>query len=334
MKKLRRLKKGLAVLLSLAMVAGLMPDVGIIQASAAGSEETVDAFKVTGGTLGTDYTYADGVLTIKSATPITIANTNPNTATTDRIEVASLVGANITLDGVNIDVSSIANTAAFKIADNSTGNVTITLANGLENTLKSGTGCAGLQKNGSGEDIGKLTAIGGVSGAGIGGGDGGSGSNIEISGGSVKAVAGTDANDIGGGSGKEAVTPTSDGTTPVYLLEIENEGGADITINNTAYPTNHNGEKKIYAYLPAKTVAEPNVVVVGTETTKYVYETMWRIIQTGGYDAEGFCINYEWKDGSLVLKDGIADDHKDCNGYQPATWTTDKYDLNKDNKKG
>ena len=60
MKKLRRLKKGLAVLLSLAMVAGLMPDVGIIQASAAGSEETVDAFKVTGGTLGTDYTYADG----------------------------------------------------------------------------------------------------------------------------------------------------------------------------------------------------------------------------------------------------------------------------------
>ena len=38
-------------------------------------------------------------------------------------------------------------------------------------------------------------------------------------------------------------------------------------------------EKKIYAYLPAKTVTEANVVQVGTETTKYFYENSeWHIV--------------------------------------------------------
>ena len=55
-------------------------------------------------TYDTDYTYADGVLTIKTSTPITIANADPSAATTDRIEVADGVSANITLAGVNIDV--------------------------------------------------------------------------------------------------------------------------------------------------------------------------------------------------------------------------------------
>ena len=38
------------------------------------SAETVGAFEVTGGTNGTDYTYADGVLTINTATALTIKN--------------------------------------------------------------------------------------------------------------------------------------------------------------------------------------------------------------------------------------------------------------------
>lgn len=106
-------------------------------------------FTVTGGTLGTDYTFENGVLTILKDTAITIQNTNPNVATTDRIEVASGVSANITLAGVNIDVSSKYGNAALKIADNSTGNVTITLADGTNNILKGGSHCAGLQKNGT-----------------------------------------------------------------------------------------------------------------------------------------------------------------------------------------
>ena len=135
----------------------------------------------------TDYTYADGVLTIKSSAAMTISGTT----TTDRIEVADGVSANITLAGVNIDVSEQNYTAAFKIADNSTGNVTITLADGKTNTLKSVNNCAGLQKNGEySETLGKLTitgtgtltATGGACGAGIGGGFNGTLEDLIISG--------------------------------------------------------------------------------------------------------------------------------------------------------
>ena len=178
------------------------------------NEQTTGAFTVTDGTLGTDYTYADGVLTIMSDTPITIKNTNPNTPTSDRIEVARDVAADITLAGVNIDVSSNSGTAAFKIADDSTGNVTITLADDSINKLKSGNNCAGLQKNGGEENIGKLTIQGGTNGtgkliaeggrqsggAGIGGGDFGSGSNIHIKGGTVEATSNSQGAGIGGGN--------------------------------------------------------------------------------------------------------------------------------------
>ena len=521
----------------------VLVELGGAQTYESAESVTVGAFTVTGGTLDEDYTYADGVLTISNVdTPIKIANTDPTKATTDRIEVDAWSGANITLAGVNIDVSGLDNTAAFKISEYSSGDVTIILADNSGNTLISGSNCAGLQKdggeyadklaiqggtngtgklaatggesgagigggesgtgsnieiiggtvtatggyqgagigggyrgigsnitinggtvtatgsgkgagigggeNGSGSNItisdGTVTATGDVGGAGIGGGSGGSGSNIKISAGTVTATGGwNDAgigggedgsgsditisggtvtatgsgkgagiggagsfgsditisggtvtatgreygagigggysgsnitisggtvtatsgingagigggdcgsgsnitisggsvkaggkNAIGGGDGYDAITPTSDGTTPVYLLEIENEAGADITINETPYPTNHNGEKKIYAYLPAKTVTEPNVVNVDTEETKYIYDTKWLIVAPGEYDENGFCTNYEWKDGSLVLKDGIADGgHTDCDGYQPATLTKDTYDINNDGTK-
>ncbi len=194
-------------------------------------------FTISGGTLGTDYTFSGGVLTIKSGVAVTIQNTNPASATTNRIEVASGVSANITLAGVNIDVSSRNNNAAFKIADNSTGNITVTLAGGSSNKLKSGRECAGLQKNsnassgtlritGSGAltvqggynaagigsshfnhtsniviSGGTVTAKGGQYGAGIGGsGGGGSASNITITGGTVTAAGGSNGAGIGGGS--------------------------------------------------------------------------------------------------------------------------------------
>ena len=169
-------------------------------------------FVITGGNYGTDYNYANGVLIIKTATSITIANKTPENATTDRIEVATGVSADITLNGVNIDVSGTENACAFKIADNSIGNVTITLADGTTNTLKSGKYCAGLQKNGEYSDAlgtliiyggdlgtGSLTATGGTYGAGIGGGDGGDGSNITINGGTVTVTGGYSGAGIGGG---------------------------------------------------------------------------------------------------------------------------------------
>lgn len=107
-------------------------------------------------TLGTDYTYSDHVLTVCSATGITVAGKT----TQDRIEVASGVDAQVTLAGVDIDVSGDyyhPEYAAFKIADDSTGNVTVVLASGTENLLISGESCAGLQKNGDGKPLYLLT---------------------------------------------------------------------------------------------------------------------------------------------------------------------------------
>lgn len=74
-----------------------------IDAAAAGE------LTVTGGTSSTDYTYSGGVLTIISNKELTISGTT----TSDRIVVDSTSGANITLNGVEIDVSAMNNTAAF-----------------------------------------------------------------------------------------------------------------------------------------------------------------------------------------------------------------------------
>ena len=213
--KIIKLFRKLTAFVSAAAVALTCVNVGGIGGLTAAAE-TVGDFTVTGGTSGTDYTYENNVLTIKTDTPITLSGET----TTDTIVVEKDTDANITLDGVNIDVSGTgdaengtAGSAAFTIADNSTGNVTITLADGSVNTLKSGYECAGLQKNGEysatlgkltinggTKGTGKLTATGGASGAGIGGGDdGGSGSNITISGGTVTATGGFDGAGIGGG---------------------------------------------------------------------------------------------------------------------------------------
>ncbi|MBP0959891.1 MAG: leucine-rich repeat domain-containing protein, partial [Oscillospiraceae bacterium] len=120
--------------------------------------------------------------------------------------------------------------------------------------------------------------------AGIGGGFKGNGSNIEISGGSVKAVAGEGFEDedttyfpaaIGQGvqydgntgvySNGAEVTPTYGADNVylidnVYLLELDVDGTSAVTINGKAYPTKHIDENKLYVYLPAGnyTVANGN----------------------------------------------------------------------------
>ena len=275
-------------------------------------------FTVTGGISGTDYSYDDCVLTIKTDTPMTIKNTNPDMATTDRILIEEGINADITLDGVNIDVSQVKedNVFAFKIDDYSTGNVTVNLAAGSVNTLKSGRNHAGLQKsdgsgtleikglgtlvavggdNGAGigggfqkpgKNIiingGVITAIGGENGAGIGGGVSEEGFNIRITGGSVKATS-TGGNAIGGGYGKEALTPTfADGTTPVYLLEIQNPDSEEVSVNNVAYVPNHKAADRtdttLYAYLPAVTINNAYKVRVGENTALYYYNAGWNSV--------------------------------------------------------
>ena len=212
-------------------------EINALQTYAAAAENSIVCgdFTISGTsgavlTEGTDYKFENSVLTILSDKEITIRNTDSTKATTNRIEVASGVNANITLAGVNIDVSNTGNNtgnlststagdAAFKIADESKGNVTITLADGTNNILKSGCMCAGLQKKGGTStgtltitgNTGVLTATGGACGAGIGGNYKGNANNITISGGNVTATGGVNGAGIGSGYGEGASIITISG---------------------------------------------------------------------------------------------------------------------------
>ena len=130
---------------------------------------------------------------------------------------------NLTLKDVKIDVSdtgilgtSIKGKAALSVQGQ--GNVEIELDG--DNELKSGVNRAGLEKNTSEGTLtlkddkeagsGSLKATGGENGAGIGGGNRGSGKNITIKGGTVNATGGLDGAGIGGGllGSGEAITIT------------------------------------------------------------------------------------------------------------------------------
>ena len=123
-------------------------------------------FTVTGGSSPADWEFSAGVLTIKSGTPVTIANTTPSTPTTHCIVVQSGITASITLNGVNVRTNF---TCAF---DMTGATVYLTLAG--TNTLESGLNSAGLQVPAGAtlfiSGTGALTAKGGQFGAGIGGG--------------------------------------------------------------------------------------------------------------------------------------------------------------------
>ena len=110
----------------------------------------------------------------------------------------------IILQGVKIDVSNRSATAAFSIADSAVVNLTLK----GENALTSGDGYAGLQVPDDAmlvitkESTGILTATGGGSGAGIGGGStGNDGGTITINGGTVNATGGGVGAGIGSSSG-------------------------------------------------------------------------------------------------------------------------------------
>ena len=166
------------------------------------------AFELTGTGFNVELYELNYIVKISDGAELTIKNKNPEASTNDYIEVESGASASITLAGVNIDTPG----CAFKIADDSAGDVTITLADDTENTLDSDKG-AGLQKNGGtgtltingGENgTGKLTATGGTFCAGIGGGGStenaaGSCSNIIINGGVITATGDYYGAGIGGG---------------------------------------------------------------------------------------------------------------------------------------
>ena len=141
-----------------------------------------------------------GGAAVEDNAPVIKGSSTENTVT---INAEKDQTANVTLSGANIDVSGKGKAA---VSTNGEGNVSIELDG--DNTLKSATNHAGLEKNNGGsltiadeDKNGKLTAWGGQQGAGIGGGSGKDGSNIFITGGGVNAIGGLAAAGIGGGLG-------------------------------------------------------------------------------------------------------------------------------------
>ena len=144
--------------------------------------------------------------------PVITGTTTENTVT---ITAEKGAAANVTLSGVNINVSEtgddehdVSGEAAVQI----TGEGDVTIELDRENTVQSGIYRAGVEKNdadSSGSLIitdengtdGSLKATGGFGGSGIGGGKNGSGSNITITGSAeVTAQGGFEGAGIGGGS--------------------------------------------------------------------------------------------------------------------------------------
>lgn len=197
-------KRLLSIVLTLCMVLTLLPTVAL----AAETTNTYGSFSVTYDDSGTAPTYSSNVLTLGSGT-YTVAMADGVTQTaTDKIVVSSGMTANITLNGMNIDVSGTKDACAFDMAG-ATVNLTISGAT----ILKSGSGKAGLRAP-SGATLtiggtGSLSATGGGMGAGIGGNGSKSGSpenggGVTINSGTVTATGGAssgfDGAGIGGGS--------------------------------------------------------------------------------------------------------------------------------------
>ncbi len=180
--------------------------VGMVSFTAfASTDMSASDFSVTGDAGSYRWNSTDEVLTITGSGELSIANIDPTTPTTNSIVVQNGVTANLTLNGVNIDVSSVTNACAFDIQGTATANITLQGTNKLE----SGANKAGLQVQSGAtlhilaDSTGSLNATGGNGGAGIGGG------NITISGGTVVA----EGNNGGAGIGGTFKTQ-ADGSTP------------------------------------------------------------------------------------------------------------------------
>ena len=123
--------------------------------------------------------------------------------TSHTIAVNTADAVTITLSNVSIDVSATSGRRAL----DSGGNVTLLLSG--TNTLKSGANAPGIRVtageqltvNNAASSAGSLSAYGGSSGAGIGGGNTEGGGAVTIVGGAVTATGGVTGAGIGGGSG-------------------------------------------------------------------------------------------------------------------------------------
>lgn len=114
-------KKAIVILVAACMALAACLASAPVPAKAAGATELGD-FIVQGGVNSVDYSFASGVLTILTSTPVTVKNKDQSVATQHRIVVKKDVSANVTLAGVNIAADSTYNKqtpAPFLIEDES-----------------------------------------------------------------------------------------------------------------------------------------------------------------------------------------------------------------------
>ena len=185
-------KKIVSTLLALLLLASLP-----VSALAAEWDISKGDITVNAGSGGQTVTQGSQV-DVPDSAPVIKGSSTKNTVT---INAEKDQTASVTLSGATINVITEGKAAVSTTGE---GNVSIELDG--DNTLKSGLSHAGLEKNNGGsltiadeDKNGKLTSEGGGYGAGIGGGNRGTGSDITISGGEVNATGGTWGAGIGGG---------------------------------------------------------------------------------------------------------------------------------------
>lgn len=164
------------------------------KAKAAGS--TGD-FTVKGGNYGTDYSYANHVLTVLTEMPLTVSGET----TSDTIQIKGGIQAKLTLDSIYVRVTK---NAALDVQD---AQLDLTIKG--DNVLKSGMRQPGIlvgkdgkvSISGGKRDI--LNATGGAQAAGIGSNADAPCGSVVISGGTVYATGGMKGAGIGAGSGQD-----------------------------------------------------------------------------------------------------------------------------------
>ena len=222
---------------------------------------------------------AGGVYTITSAGDykFTCSNNEPteNRIVVNGASISAQDRINIYLNNVNINTPA---GPALQIADNVDAKVTIYLT-GTNNLITTNQFSAGLQKNNEAQLIitsasdtttGILKASSdGLNGAGIGGGQGNTGSNITISGGSVKAYS-----DRMPGI---KYPPRNGNSTRVYCCIIKNEHSLPVKIDSRSWnPSDHifpdsKKDGNLYVWLIKKENNDAYNVTVGTEKRQYSF---------------------------------------------------------------
>lgn len=161
----------------------------------------LDKGDITVNATGTIQTVTQGAAPVEDPNPV--ITSNGKTENTVIINAGENATANVTLENVNIDVSSKSEAA---ITTQGQGDVTLNLSG--NNSVQSGEYHAGVHKGNAGNltvttpegGTGSLNATGGKGGAGIGGdSSGGKGNNITVSGGTIDAKGGEHSAGIGGG---------------------------------------------------------------------------------------------------------------------------------------